>query len=229
MDWLSDGGIGSSDCEFLRDAALAQPVNALTSLAYVAVGVAIIAVAVKRRALIVESVVYGVCLAAVGGGSVLFHGPQPDGSRLLHDLPILFTVIFIIVNDVAVLRAGETRRWLLFGAGCVAATGLTLIDINIGTAATGIGVGAIAVLEFLIYRRHLRPAATARQRRGYAVIIAVAALGATSWLLGRTGSPVCDPDAGFQFHGLWHVVSALVFGLWWWLAFDGRLRRTTSG
>jgi hypothetical protein len=229
MALLSDGGIGASDCELLRDAALAQPVNAVTSLAYVAVGVAIITVAVKHRLLIAESIVYGACLAAVGGGSVLFHGPQPAGSRLLHDLPILFTVIFIVVHDIAVLRASETRRWFMFGAGCVAAIGLTLIDINIGAAATAIGIGAIALLEFLIYRRRLRPAATVRQRRGYVAIIVVAALGAGSWLLGRTGSPVCDPDAAFQFHGLWHIVSALVFGLWWWLAFDGRRRRITPG
>jgi hypothetical protein len=57
-----------------------------------------------------------------------------------------------------------------------------------------------------------------RQVRAYAAIIAVASVGVAAWVLGRTGSPVCDPDGTFQFHGLWHVISSLVLGMWWWLA-----------
>ncbi len=50
------------------------------------------------------------------------------------------------------------------------------------------------------------------------LIVGVALLAGVSWLLGRTDGPACDPDGLLQFHGVWHVVSALVFGLWWWLA-----------
>jgi len=81
----------------------------------------------------------------------------------------------------------------------------------------------------MVYRRRRRPVGARSQRRGYAVVIGVTALAAMSWLFGRSDSPVCDPDATFQFHGLWHVISAFVFGLWWWLAYDsGRDHRETT-
>jgi hypothetical protein len=212
--------IGESDCELLRDAALAQPVNALTSFAYVVVGAIVMVAAYVRRRPMPASLVYGTCLVGVGLGSVLFHGPQPAGSRVLHDLPILLTVLFIVAQDVSLVWPRLRHPMVLFVCGATTATVLTLIDPNLAAAATGLGVGAIAVLELIVYRRRLRPATTRRQRQGYLAIIGVAAVGAATWLLGRTGSPVCAPDAAFQFHGLWHVVSAFVFGIWWWLAFD---------
>lgn len=214
------GGIGASDCELLRDGALAQPLNALTSFAYVVVGVAVAVLARRRERPFLPASVYGACLAAVGIGSVLFHGPQPAGSRVLHDLPILITVIFIVEHDLGLVWTRARHTWINFGVGTVLATVLTVIDPDLAAIATGAGVAAIAVLEFLIYRRRLRPVATRPQRRGYLIVIGVTALAATSWLLGRSESPTCDPDAAFQFHGLWHVISALVFGLWWWLAYD---------
>ena len=45
-----------------------------------------------------------------------------------------------------------------------------------------------------------------------------------TWLLGRTDTPVCDPDSVLQLHGVWHLISAAIFGLWWWLAFDQPVR-----
>ncbi len=228
---LTSAGIGASDCELLRDEALAQPVSAVSSLAYVVVGIVILAVSIRRRRSVLPSVVYGTCLAGVGIGSVLFHGPQPAGSRVLHDLPILVTVIFIVVQDLAVVRPRLRHPWAVFVLGSAVATAATLVVPDLGAALTGVGVGAIAVLETIVYRRRLRPVGTRRQRRAYVAIIGVAALAATAWLLGRTGSPACDPDSVFQFHGLWHLVSSLVFGLWWWLAYaatDAQVGRVVS-
>ena len=214
-------GIGASDCEFLRDETLTQPVNALTSLAYVGVGLLVIARAVVARRPLAAALVFGTCLVGVGLGSVLFHGPQPDGSRVLHDLPILFTVVFIVAYDLDLVSQRLRHPMVLFGLGSAAATVLTTIDPDLGTGVTGLGVVVLAALEFLIYKRRLRPATTRRQRQGYVTIIAVAAIAGATWLLGRTDSPTCDPNALFQFHGLWHVISAVVFGLWWRLAFGG--------
>jgi hypothetical protein len=213
-------GIGASDCEFLRDEALAQPVNALTSFAYVVVGLLVIARASVSRRPLAAALVYGTCLVGVGLGSVLFHGPQPDGSRVLHDLPILFTVVFIVAYDLSLVSSRVRHPMVLFVIGAGVAMALTIIDPDLGAGATGLAVVGLAALEFIIYRRRLRPAATHRQRQGYITIIVVSAIAGATWLLGRTDSPACDPDAVFQFHGLWHVISAFVFGLWWWLAFD---------
>ena len=103
-------GIGASDCELVRDATLAQPVNALTSLAYVVAGAVVIASARRRHRPFVAAMVFGSCVIAIGIGSVLFHGPQPAGSRLLHDLPIVVTVLFVLVHDLDVVCRLDPRR-----------------------------------------------------------------------------------------------------------------------
>ena len=119
-------GIGASDCELVRDATLAQPVNALTSLAYVVAGAVVIASARRRHRPFVAAMVFGSCVIAIGIGSVLFHGPQPAGSRLLHDLPIVVTVLFVLVHDLDVvcrLDPRRVRRWPTFAAGVAGVAG----------------------------------------------------------------------------------------------------------
>lgn len=80
--------MGCSDCERLRDGWLAQPVNALTSLAFVGAAGLVLARcggAGGRRG---EVRAFSAMLALVGAGSVAFHGPQPPGAKAMHDLPI---------------------------------------------------------------------------------------------------------------------------------------------
>lgn len=69
--------LGASDCEALHGGLLGQPVNALSSLAYV-----VAAAYVLRRD---GPVGPAVALAAVGAGSVLYHGPMPAGAEAAHD------------------------------------------------------------------------------------------------------------------------------------------------
>lgn len=215
---LSDAGIGASDCEAISDAALAQPINALSSLAYVLAGVVVIAWALRARRPIVPTVVYGSSVAAIGLGSVLFHGPQPSGSQVLHDLPILITALFIACHDATLVWPRLGKGWAMFVISSVLATALTIVGTALGAGATGAVVCAVLVLEFLVYRRRARPIDPRQQRRVYLAMAVAAGLGVAAWLLGRTGSPVCDPDTYLQLHGLWHLISAAVFGLWWWLA-----------
>jgi hypothetical protein len=77
---------GHSDCERIVDGALAQPVLAVTSLAYVVAGMAVLCWAIRLRAPLAGAA--GVALIAVGIGSFLFHGPQPSWAAIAHDLPI---------------------------------------------------------------------------------------------------------------------------------------------
>lgn len=207
--------IGESDCELIGDEWLAQPVNALTSLAYVAVGAAIVVAATSRSADRKRSMVFAVCLAAIGVGSVLFHGPQPAGSQLLHDLPILLTLAFIVAHDLRIVVPAIGDDLVAFGASVPVLVLVTALPGPAGNVAAGVLLVAAAVLEVLVVRRGERDG----RRRSRLVAVGLVALAAGSWLLGRTGSPACDPDGLFQFHGLWHVLSALVFGAWWWSAF----------
>ncbi len=78
---------GHSDCERIVGAALAQPVLAVTSLAYIAAGMAVLCWAMRLRALLAGTA--GVALVAVGAGSFAYHGPQPSWAELAHDWPII--------------------------------------------------------------------------------------------------------------------------------------------
>jgi hypothetical protein len=218
--------IGGTDCEVLGTGDLAQPVNAITSFAYVAVGLIIAVLAVRSRGPRWESLLFALLLVAVGLGSVAFHGPQPDGARLMHDLPILLTALFMLVHDLRVLWPAAS--WSVFPIAAIAATALAVASADAGVAATGIVLVAVAVAEIVIYRRRLRPQNLLQQRRADIAIIIVVAAGAASWLLGRTDSPACDPDSVFQLHGLWHALSATAFGIWWWRAIGSRPTQVQS-
>jgi hypothetical protein len=78
---------GHSDCERIVGATLAQPVLAVTSLAYVAAGMAVLCWAMRVRAPLAGAA--GVALVAVGAGSFAYHGPQPSWAELAHDWPIV--------------------------------------------------------------------------------------------------------------------------------------------
>jgi hypothetical protein len=81
--------LGGSDCEALRDGWLGQPVNGLSSVAYVVAGAYVLW----------EDGPPGpaVALVAVGVGSVLYHGPMPPGAELVHDGSIVVLLAAILV------------------------------------------------------------------------------------------------------------------------------------
>jgi hypothetical protein len=152
---LAPASFGHTDCERIVDAALAQPVLAVTSLAYVVAGVTVLLWPVRVRAPLAGAA--GVALVAVGAGSFAYHGPQPSWAELAHDLPIV-------------------------ALGAVYAAGLVL---------------------------------TVRRRRRWspwAAPAAVFALALAAYAAGRSGSPLCRPDSLWQYHGAWHVLSAVAAG-----------------
>ena len=141
-----------------------------------------------------------------------------SGSQLMHDLPILLTVLFMINHDLVTLRPHAGQELAKF-AGLTLAAVLLAVTIPVVVAPLSIVVaGAVVVAEIVIYRRRLRPIAAPHRRRGWVAIAAFAVVGGASWVLGRSNSPLCEPDAWYQLHGLWHMLSAVVFGLWYWWA-----------
>lgn len=112
--------LGGSDCEALHDGWLGQPVNSLSSLAYVAG-----AVYVLRSG---GPLLPAVALGAVGVGSVLYHGPMPAGAEAVHDGSI---VAFAAAMLVAWRRGSLARPPVaaaIMAAGAVALNVLTRTD-----------------------------------------------------------------------------------------------------
>jgi hypothetical protein len=73
-------------------------------------------------------------------------------------------------------------------------------------------VGFVAWRE--VARRVGRVRLTPRGRAAYRAALATAAAGAACWWLGRTASPVCDPDSLLQPHAAWHLLAAAALACW---------------
>jgi hypothetical protein len=105
------GSLGLSDCESIRDGLLAQPVNAVSSLAFVAAAGAVLRLAGREggpRGAIVGA--YGASLLAVGVGSFAYHGPQPAWAQQAHDAPIPVVVFLALVVLAGAWRVRERRQ-----------------------------------------------------------------------------------------------------------------------
>jgi hypothetical protein len=78
------------------------------------------------------------------------------------------------------------------------------------------GVGAVGG-ELLEYRHELpalrREGLTARRAARLGVAVALL-LGGTAFWVGRGGAPLCNPESAFQWHALWHFLSALAMALY---------------
>lgn len=222
---LAASGLGHGDCEAIRGGLVAQPVNAYTSLIFLAAGAWIAGRARKAPLERGELWAFAAAVAANALGSFLFHGPRPLGSRWLHDLAALSLPLFVAIHDVGLVRGwtvGARLRWFAAGlvvVGAVLAAPGTLVPLGfLAAAAAGIG-------ELLAFRAGYRPRpgrASGPQLAAWSVALLTLALGGLAFLAGRSGSPVCEPRSLFQLHGGWHLLVAAASMAWALAAFELR-------
>jgi ceramidase len=209
--------VDTSDCEHIGQGLLAQPVNTLSSLAYVVAGILLL-----RRALVARSsqrvvlTVYAAAVVAVGLGSVAFHGPMPSWGRFTHDVSIAAVLAFVIGYDVALVRGGSTRSAFMGFGALLGVSAIVLAESpDASNALDSVLVVAAVIAEVVVARSPKRVAAAGGFVRGLSFWIvgaAALAVGAALNALGRTAGPLCEPDSLVQLHGVWHVVTAVV--LW---------------
>ena len=215
---VAAAGIASSDCERIGSGALAQPVNAWSSLAFLLAGAWVLTLASRARTRRVELVVYGVAVASNAAGGMLFHGWQSEGARWVHDVAILSVLVFIAAF-------GAARRWdrgtgwtIRVFAISLAALGAMLAVVPSATyavyALVGVAAGLGEVLEIHRELPEIRRQGVPAERRALLGAIAAFALGATAFFVGRTGGPLCDPASPMQWHAVWHVAGAAAMALY---------------
>jgi hypothetical protein len=121
--------LGSADCERIRDGGLAQPVNAVTSLAYAAASLAVLRRLAKKPAparLLLTA--QSVALLAASAGSVSYHGIQHKYAQRWHDVSMAIAVVatgLVVIHGVTRhdLSPARIRRLLLLAVAAVAAYG----------------------------------------------------------------------------------------------------------
>ena len=196
--------IGESDCENIGAGFLAQPVNAVSSLAFVLFGVIVVYSAVSEsRTERTNRIIVGMLMIATGAGSVLFHGPQGSASHFLHDATIIVTMAAIVTMNIAgLLHWTEQRVWLILGGTGVAVTAVLLV----WPSSTNV-VAATALVALIAQDVALHRTGSIRTRWWVAAIVAMT-IALLFFVAGRTGSPFCDSSSVLQGHALWHILSA---------------------
>ncbi len=184
----------AADCEIIGGGFLGQPVNALSSLAFVLAGIFILT---RRPAL--RWVGYG--LIATGLGSFLFHGPMPSASEWAHDVSLAWLITIV---------GGRGTRWeRLCRLPALLALGALFAVAPSAADPVAVALAVVAVVGVL--RRDRSPAALAP--------LGLLGLVAIYGRLGASGGPLCRPDSMFQPHAVWHLGAAVAVA-WWALNAD---------
>jgi hypothetical protein len=206
--------VGGSDCEHIGEGLLAQPANALSSLAYVLAGGLLLWRAIAGRSHgRAACIVFAATVVGVGIGSAAFHGPMPAWGRFAHDFSIAAVLAFVIGEDISLVRGSALDRgFVIFGglAGVCAVVLAAWPDAANGLDALLVA-GAVGA-EVAAARSPVGRAA--RDVRVWIVIVAVLTIGAILNALGRTDAPWCDADSPVQLHAVWHVATAFVLWLY---------------
>jgi len=193
--------VADSDCECIHDGLVTQPVNTVTSLAYVVAGVAL---AWRARRVGGDRPFAGPVAGALvlnGLGSVAYHGPGGRTGKWLHDTGLVALTATLAVGGVARVLGWEHRRAHVADAVLVAAGGAVLALRPGSELAFVAPLGVVAVGHELV-----RPSRHGGGRRLVGGLLL--AVGAVVQSRSRTGGPWCRPEGPFHGHGLWHVLSA---------------------
>ena len=217
-------GLATSDCERVGAGALAQPVNAVSSLSFLAAGAWIVWRARRASVRRVELAVFGVAVAANAVGGMLFHGWQTASARWVHDTAILAVLVFIAAFGAARLLGRGTawtmRAFALSLAAFGALLALVPASVNVVYGVVGTAAGLTEVLEVRRELPLLRTEGASARRLARLGALAALVLGATAFFAGRTGGPLCDPESPMQWHAVWHALSAAAMALYAYSAIE---------
>jgi hypothetical protein len=193
-------------CEQYRIEFLGEPANAVTSLAFVAAAVGILA---KRRRDTTrrdtplrdrQTVVFAALVAGTGAGSFIQHGPHPDWQAYAHDLPLVAVLMFVTTDAASDLIGRELSPswWLVPTAAMV-----PVIALGASASTTLQAAMATAAIGLSLVRARRRPGL----RRTLITALVTAASGAAiSALTDRTS--FCQAATLVQGHAVWHILAA---------------------
>ena len=208
-------------CERVHAGVIRQPINTWSNLAFISVGVMVLAVAVRgftsaplakrvnlMRANWVYPVIYGAVTVLIGLGSLLYHS-----SLAFVWQTVDVTSIYLLSSFMLLYNLSRMRRM----RGGVFVGSYLLANIVMGYAAIRWPVTrryivvllilAVLVCEIIICKKR-RPRTDMRFFRVACMSLGLAGV---SWVLDIT-RVFCSPDSLVQAHALWHVFMAMTIG-----------------
>ncbi|MDW8325634.1 MAG: ceramidase domain-containing protein [Anaerolineales bacterium] len=206
--WLRDGCERvNCYCEALRDALVVQPVSTHSNLAFVLVGLLIVFAPPRASARPTYQTVFGLAVMAVGFGSWFYHASLTrlgEWFDLVGVYLLLSLMLLVNAHRLRPLRP-VTLAALYFGINMLG--GLQMVFANALQQVVFVGLfGGALLLEIAVWLKH-RP----RMQLGWLLAaLATFALAAATWL--ADAQLPCDPASPFQWHGLWHALTATAAG-----------------
>lgn len=203
-------------CERLAPGLWAEPLNALSNLAFIAA--ALWAWSAARRRGVRDRALYGLIglIGLIGVGSGLFHTFANRWSQAADVLPIgLFVLgyLTLALRRFFQCRWGATALWLASFIGLSAAVGALLPRSALGGG--GAYLPVIAALSLMTWQ-------LARRRHSASPWIAWATVAfALSFTCRTLDGPLCDAWP-VGTHWAWHLLNAAVLGLLTWGALVSR-------
>jgi len=192
------------DCERILDSWWGQPVNTATCLGFLIGGIVVWWRGADRVAALL--------ITAIGVGSIAFHGPMPPWGEFVHDVTIVWALVWVILVELGHQRLAPSA---------FAVTGLLALAPAVANPSQALLAVAVLVIQL-----------RARDHRGLRLVgVGLLTLGALIGTLSRTGWPLCDLDSLWQGHGFWHLSSAAALTLWagWIQANEGPKANKPAG
>lgn len=208
----------TGDCERLVDGFLMQPVNAVSSLAFVVVGIwVVVATRARSSGQRLPTSMLGLALVLVGLGSFAFHGPGGPVAGWAHDVAISSLLLLILARELGYRVGWSTRQNVVGWAGAalgVAALGAAWPRVIDPLNALLALLAVVSVVGSRPAGRRPREDRSTNRHPGELAGAMVLALGAAVMLLSRTGGPLCAPEAVVQGHAVWHLLAAIGVGIY---------------
>lgn len=190
-------------CEEYRPGWIKQPANTWSSLAFVAVGVAL---AFRARA--GRSGLMALLIVLLGPGSMVFHATMAPWSGAADAASMQLFVGFAGLRSLARFAPFLDRRFAAVSgvlAACLAV--LKAADPWGSNLVFGLLLGVLALAETW---SAVREPEGDRMWLAAAVVLFGAAFAV--WFLSNTGGPLCSPRSLLQGHAVWHLLCALAAG-----------------
>ncbi len=193
-------------CEAVHATGLAQPVNAWSSLAFVAAGVVVVLPTgqpTHRERML--RILLGAALVAVGGASFGFHATLTRIGEFL-DTWTMAAVATVILGGALVRRGFMRPRVAVLLGLALLAMLLRILWTWPETRRVVFGVLLAAAVGIEIARTRI-PVAAFQPQRWLWIALGLLTAAYVIWLLDVMGT-WCSPHSLLQGHAIWHVLGA---------------------
>jgi hypothetical protein len=184
-------------CEAIRDGLLKQPVNALSSLAFVVVALLVLRSSKNMN-------VFAFAMAVIGLGSAFYHASLSFIGQFVDVMGMYLIATYVIVFAIGRLRTLTRAQFvsIYLAMNAMLAWGLWHVPEARRYAFAAVLLAGLATESFARAKSAPKP-----DGRKLVAAVGLLTAGFILWILDITHI-VCSPESVFQGHAVWHILGA---------------------